>query len=48
MDKVLSMNEQFPSIQKKDQMKKNVQNGNDSDRKQIIGGEYIDKELEGV
>uniref|UniRef100_A0A0R3RQ89 Uncharacterized protein n=1 Tax=Elaeophora elaphi TaxID=1147741 RepID=A0A0R3RQ89_9BILA len=45
-DNVLSMNGQFPFIQKKDQMKKNVKNDNNNDRKQVIGGEYIDNELE--
>ncbi|KAL3998163.1 hypothetical protein ACH3XW_13915 [Acanthocheilonema viteae] len=46
LDNVLRMNEQLPFIHKKDQMKKNVENGNDRDGKQVIGGEYIDKELE--
>ncbi|CAG9529686.1 unnamed protein product [Cercopithifilaria johnstoni] len=48
LNNVVGMNEQFPFIQKKDQIKKNVENGNDSDRKQVIGGENIDKEAEGA
>lgn len=37
----------FPSF-RRTRWKKNTENGDDSDRKQIIGGEYIDKELEDV
>lgn len=45
-DNILEMNEQFPFVQKKDQTKKNMGNAYDFDRKQVIGSEYDNKELE--